>query len=648
MLLLPLAGFLFLVAFGRRVGDPVAGWIGTIAVGGAFVVACIVLAGLINLPADHRVVVHSYFTWFSSGGLSVPVGTLVDPLSMTMCMFVTGVSALIHLYSIGYMKDDRDYSKFFIYLNLFVFAMLLLVLADNLLLTFVGWEGVGVCSYWLVAFWFQRESAASAGKKAFIYNRIGDAGFLLAIFLIFEKTGTVQYESGPGGGIFGQLSHLGGGTATAAVLLLFLAATGKSAQIPLFNWLPDAMEGPTPVSALIHAATMVTAGVYMIARFHFLFDRAPIALATVAIVGAATAIFAATIGLAQNDIKRVLAYSTISQLGYMFLACGVAAYSAAIFHLMTHAFFKALLFLAAGSVIHAIGGEQDLRKMGGLRKKLPVTFAVTTVGVLAIAGIFPFAGFFSKDAILYAAFLQGTNGKLLWFVGILTALLTAFYMFRLWYMTFLGEPRSPQVHAHECPWSMRGPLVILAALSVCGGWIGMERFGDFLAPSVGARAISWHMQIPHSSFAISMEFLLSIVAVLVALEGWLIADKFYRRKPARPAQYAAAMPAGYKLLVNKYFVDEFYGAVVVKPLLAISKFFLEWVVDIGILGGAAWLLGGIATFAGAILQRWQSGNLRSYAAWLAAGAAAVLLFLLVPWATVLANLPAIHLGMAGH
>ena len=285
MLLFPLAGFLFLVAFGRRIGDPAAGWVGTIAVGGAFVVACIVLAGLIGLPADHRVVVHNYFTWFQSGGLSVPVGTLVDPLSMTMCMFVTGVSALIHLYSIGYMKGDRDYSKFFIYLNLFVFSMLLLVLGDNLLLTFVGWEGVGVCSYWLVAFWFQRESAASAGKKAFIYNRIGDAGFLLAIFLIFEKTGTIQYESGPGGGIFGQLSHLGGGTATAAVLLLFLAATGKSAQIPLFNWLPDAMEGPTPVSALIHAATMVTAGVYLLCRMNPLLHLTTPGMEVIASIG---------------------------------------------------------------------------------------------------------------------------------------------------------------------------------------------------------------------------------------------------------------------------------------------------------------------------------------------------------------------------
>jgi NADH-quinone oxidoreductase subunit L len=386
----------------------------------------------------------------------------------------------------------------------------------------------------------------------------------------------------------------------------------------------------------------------MVARTHVLFDHSPFALGVVATVGAATAIFAATIALVQNDIKRVLAYSTISQLGYMFLACGVAAYSAAIFHLMTHAFFKALLFLAAGSVIHALGGEQDLRKMGGLWKKLPVTFWTMTAAVFAIAGFFPFAGFFSKDAILYAAFLQGAGGKVLWFVGLLTALLTAFYMFRLWYLTFFGESRSPEIHPHESPWSMRGPLLILAALSVCGGWIGIERFGDFLAPSVGARALSWHMQIPYTSFAISMEFLLSIVAVLVALEGWLIADKLYRRKPERPAQYAAAMPGAYKLLVNKYFVDEFYSATVVKPLLGFSKYILDWVVDVGILGGAAWLLGGIATLAGAILQRWQSGNLRSYAAWLAAGAAAVLLFLLVPWATLLAALPLIHLGMAGH
>jgi len=443
-----------------------------------------------------------------------------------------------------------------------------------------------------------------------------------------------------------------GGVLTAICLCLLAGAAGKSAQLPLYVWLPDAMEGPTPVSALIHAATMVTAGVYMIARTHFLFDRAPLALGTVAIVGAATALFAATIGLVQNDIKRVLAYSTISQLGYMFLGCGVAAYSAAIFHLVTHAFFKALLFLAAGSVIHAIGGEQDLRKMGGLWRKLPVTFAVTTVGVLAIAGFPPFAGFFSKDAILYAAYLQGANGKALWFVGLVTALLTSFYMFRLWYLAFLGKPRGETAPHHSTPWSMLGPLMILALLSICGGWIGverssgwihwinMERFSGFLVPAVGARAAA--------GGSAQLELILSAAAVGVALLGWLLAHLFYRQKSRLPEQLATALPGGYRLLANKYYIDEFCAKAVVKPLLAISTYFLGWVVDKALLGGAAWLLGGVATFAGALLQRWQSGNIRSYAAWLAAGAAAVLLFLVVPWPAVLASLSAFHLGAAGH
>jgi NADH-quinone oxidoreductase subunit L len=355
---------------------------------------------------------------------------------------------------------------------------------------------------------------------------------------------------------------------------------------------------------------------------HFLFDRAPIALAVIAIVGAATALFAATMALVQTDIKRVLAYSTISQLGYMFLGCGVAAYSAAIFHLMTHAFFKALLFLAAGSVIHAMGGEQDMRKMGGLRKKLPITFWTMTMGVIAIAGIPPLAGFFSKDAILYAAFQQGALGKVLWFIGLVTAALTAFYMFRLWYLTFTGEPRSHKVHPHEGPWSMLGPLVILAALSISGGWIGIQRFSAFLAPATGAAAAD--------AGSSPTEWILMVIAVLVAIEGWLIADKYYRRKPSRPAEIASAMPGPYNLLVHKYYVDEIYAAVIVKPLLAFSTYFLGWVVDNAILGGAAWLLGGIATFSGALLQRWQSGHIRSYAAWLAAGAAALLLFLFAP------------------
>ena len=576
--------------------------------------------------------------WINAGLLHVNFSFVLDQLSLVMLLVVTGVGFLIHVYSVGYMGDDKGYARYFSYLNLFLFFMTVLVLAGNALVMFIGWEGVGLASYLLIGFWFQKKSAADAGKKAFIVNRIGDFGFLIGMFLLVANFGTLTFTEIATK--LGQDPGWSGGVVTVIALCLMLGAAGKSAQLPLYIWLPDAMEGPTPVSALIHAATMVTAGVYMVARTHVLFDHSPFALSVVAIIGAATAIFAATIALVQNDIKRVLAYSTISQLGYMFLGCGVAAYSAAIFHLMTHAFFKALLFMAAGSVIHAIGGEQDMRKMGGLRKKLPVTFWTMTAAVLAIAGFFPFAGFFSKDAILYAAFLQGTNGKILWFVGVLTALLTSFYMFRLWYMTFMGESRSPEVHPHESPWSMRGPLVILALLSVCGGWIGMERFANFLAPSVGV--------LPTETGNARLEIILSVVAVLVALEGWLIADKLYRRKPARPAQWAAALPGGYKLLANKYFVDEFYGAVVVKPLLGFSKFVLEWVVDFAILGGAAWLLGGIATFTGAILQRWQSGNLRSYAAWLAAGAAAVLLFLLVPWATVLDNLSAIYLGMAGH
>jgi NADH-quinone oxidoreductase subunit L len=596
------------------------------------------VGGQLGPPRPFHPIVETFSQWINIGALHIDFSFVLDQLSLVMLLVVTGVGFLIHVYSVGYMSDDEGYARYFSYLNLFLFFMTVLVLAGNALVMFVGWEGVGLASYLLIGFYFQKKSAADAGKKAFIVNRIGDFGFLIAMFLLVANFGTLTFSEIATK--LGQDPGWNGGVVTVIGLCLLLGAAGKSAQLPLYIWLPDAMEGPTPVSALIHAATMVTAGVYMVARTHVLFDHSPFALGVVAAVGALTALFAATIALVQNDIKRVLAYSTISQLGYMFLGCGVAAYSAAIFHLMTHAFFKALLFLAAGAVIHSIGGEQDLRKMGGLWKKLPVTFAVTTVGVLAIAGFPPFAGFFSKDAILYSAFLQGTNGKILWFVGVVTALLTSFYMFRLWYMTFMGEARSPQDHPHESPWTMRAPLLILAALSVCGGWIGIERFGDFLAPSVGARVVE--------AGSASLEHFLMVVAVAVAALGWFIADRLYRQKPAQPAELAAAYPSGYKLLANKYFVDEFYGATVVKPLLNLSKYFLEWVVEIGILGGIAWLIGGIAIFAGTILQRWQSGNLRSYAAWLAAGAAAVLLFLLVPWATVLASLPAIHLGVAGH
>jgi len=558
--------------------------------------------------------------WLAIGPIHAEFSIVLDQLSMVMLLVVTGVGFLIHVYSVGYMKEDKGYARYFGYLNLFLFFMTVLVLAGNVLLMFVGWEGVGLASYLLIGFWFEKKSAAEAGKKAFVVNRIGDFGFLIGIFLLLENFGTFSFYQMRVS--LGMNTTWHGGVLTAICLCLLVGAAGKSAQLPLYVWLPDAMEGPTPVSALIHAATMVTAGVYMIARTHFLFDRSPFALSTVAIVGAATAFFAATMGLAQNDIKRVLAYSTISQLGYMFLACGVAAYSAAIFHLVTHAFFKALLFLAAGSVIHAMGGEQDMRKMGGLREKLPVTFWTMTAAVFAIGGFPPLAGFFSKDAILYTAFLQGTLGKVLWFVGLVTALLTALYMFRLWYMTFFGELRTQDAHPHESPWSMRGPMVILALLCICGGWIGIDRFTAYLAPPVGL-----HRTI--SSGSGGLEIGLSILAVLMALEGWLIADKYYRRKPERPAQLAAAMPGAYKLLANKYYVDEIYGALIVKPLVAISKYFLGWVVDGAIVGGTAWLLAGMANLSGMILQRWQSGNLRSYAAWLALGGAALLLFVLL-------------------
>jgi NADH-quinone oxidoreductase subunit L len=639
--LLPFAGFLINGILGRRLPKSLVTTVALAAPLAAFGVVLNVALGVFGVGGTATSlpwVQTCPLPWISAGTLHVNFSFALDQLSLVMLLVVTGVGFLIHVYSVGYMAHEEGYARYFSYLNLFLFFMTVLVLAANALVMFIGWEGVGLASYLLIGFWFQKKSAADAGKKAFIVNRIGDFGFLIGMFLLLANFGTLTFSE-----IASRLNAnpgWQGGVLTVIALCLMLGAAGKSAQLPLYIWLPDAMEGPTPVSALIHAATMVTAGVYMVARTHVLFDHAPFALGVVAIIGAATALFAATMALVQNDIKRVLAYSTISQLGYMFLGCGVAAYSAAIFHLMTHAFFKALLFLAAGSVIHAIGGEQDMRKMGGLRKKLPITFWTMTAAVFAIAGFFPFAGFFSKDAILYAAFLQGTGGKALWFVGVVTALLTSFYMFRLWYMTFMGESRSPEGHPHESPWSMLGPLVILAALSVCGGWIGIERFAGFLAPAVGARVTE--------GGSASLEIILSIVAVLVALEGWMIADKFYRRKPERPAQWAALMPGGYRLLFNKYFVDEFYGAVVVKPLLGFSKFFLEWVVDVGILGGAAWLIGGTALLGGAILQRWQSGNLRSYAAWLAAGAAAVLLFLLVPWTAVLANLPAIHLGLAGH
>ncbi|MCK4856758.1 MAG: NADH-quinone oxidoreductase subunit L, partial [candidate division Zixibacteria bacterium] len=474
--LFPLIGFITNGLLGRKMPKSLVSLTACGSVFLSFALSIYVFIQLLGLPARSRIYEVTLFSWVPAGSFSADMGFLLDPLSAVMILVVSGVAFLIHVYSIGYMAHDPDYPRFFTYLNLFTGSMLLLVLADNFLLMFVGWEGVGLCSYLLIGFWYERKSASIAGDKAFIVNRIGDFGFLLAIMLLFWNLGTVSFTE-----VFAlapQQLVFGGGIITAITLLLFLGATGKSAQIPLYVWLPDAMEGPTPVSALIHAATMVTAGVYMVARCNVLYMMAPTSLLVVAIIGIVTAFVAATIGLFQNDIKRVLAYSTVSQLGYMFLACGVAAFGAGIFHLMTHAFFKALLFLGAGSVIHAVSDEQDMRKMGGLKARLPITYRTMLVATLAICGIPIFSGFFSKDEILWQSFSSPYGSPILWVVGVLTAGLTAFYMFRLIYLTFFGKGRydaETAHHIHESPKSMTTPLVILAVLSLVGGFIGWPK-----------------------------------------------------------------------------------------------------------------------------------------------------------------------------
>jgi len=619
---LPFVGFLLNGLLGRRLPNAVVSAIALLFTAAPLAMVLNIALHFSSLTLPHI----EWFTtpWIATGTFRADFDFLLDPLSLVMLLIVTGVGFLIHIYSIGYMAHEEGYWRYFAYLNLFMFFMLTLVLAENFLLMFVGWEGVGLASYLLIGFYFQRESAVEAGKKAFILNRVGDFGFLLAMFLMIAHFGSLSYAR-----VFGAIAdhpQMQGGFLTAIALLLVLGATGKSAQIPLYVWLPDAMEGPTPVSALIHAATMVTAGVYMIVRSHVLFDRSPFTLGVIAIIGAATALFAATVGMVQTDIKRVLAYSTISQLGYMFLACGAAAYSAAIFHLVTHAFFKALLFLAAGSVIHALGGQQDMRAMGGLRKTIPITFWTMSAAVFAISGLPPFSGFFSKDAILYQAFLSPTAGPILWFVGLVTALLTAFYMFRLWYLTFFGESRSHEVHPHESPWSMLAPLVILAVLAVAGGWIGIPRalgggdqFAKFLEPVVKDAALV----TPEGS--VNQERLFSVLSVVMALIGWFVADLFYRRKPGMADRVVARIGGLYTLLVNKYWIDQVYNAVIVAPLLFASRYLLWGAFDRGLVNGGGSMAAGGVRGLGALVQRVQSGNIRSYAGWLALGAAALLL-----------------------
>jgi NADH-quinone oxidoreductase subunit L len=619
--ILPFIGFLLNGLLGRHLPRALVSTIALVFTAAPLAMVTNIAFRFSSLTLPHI----EWFTtpWIATSNFRADFDFLLDPLTLVMLLVVTGVGFVIHIYSVGYMAHEEGYYRFFAYLNLFMFFMLTLVLAENFLLMFVGWEGVGLASYLLIGFYFQKESAADAGKKAFILNRIGDFGFLLAMFLMIAHFGSLSYTR-----VFGAIAdhpQMQGGFLTAIALLLVLGATGKSAQIPLYVWLPDAMEGPTPVSALIHAATMVTAGVYMIVRSHVIFDRSPFALGVVAIIGAVTALFAATMGMVQTDIKRVLAYSTISQLGYMFLACGAAAYSAAIFHLVTHAFFKGLLFLAAGAVIHSMGGQQDMHAMGGLRKSIPITFYTMSAGVFAISGLPPFSGFFSKDAILYQSFLSPTAGPLLWFVGIVTALLTAFYMFRLWYLTFFGDLRTHDAHPHESPWSMLGPLVILGVLALAGGWIGIpkalgggDQFAHFLDPVVNTGA-------PQLAGSENQERLFSVISVVMGLIGWFIADLFYRRKPGMADRLAERAGGVYALLVSKYWIDQIYNALIVAPLLFLSRYLLWGAVDRGVINGGGSLASGSVRGLGALVQRVQSGNIRSYAGWLAIGAAALLL-----------------------
>jgi NADH-quinone oxidoreductase subunit L len=629
---LPLAGAAINGFLGKKASREAVSAVALFFCGAAFVMALWVAVRFSTLSLPHQEFVAH---WIRFGSFRADFAFYLDQLSLVMLLVVTGVGFLIHVYSVGYMWDDPSYYRFFSYLNLFMFFMLTLVLANNYLVMFIGWEGVGLASYLLIGFWFTKDSAASAGKKAFIVNRIGDFGFLIALFLLIKHFGTLDFDQ-----VFRSISPLGAETAgaglfTAIGILLMVGACGKSAQIPLYVWLPDAMEGPTPISALIHAATMVTAGVYMVSRSHVIFERAPSALMVVAIIGTLTAFFAATIGIAQTDIKKVLAYSTISQLGYMFMACGVGAFSAGIFHLMTHAFFKGLLFLGAGSVIHAVGGEQDMRKMGGLRSYIPWTFLTMFIATLAIAGIPPLAGFWSKDEILWKAYQVSW---VYWLIGVVTAFITSFYMFRLLYMTFFGDYRGVQEQAsgqgshghdphghgepHESPTVMLVPLMILALLSLFGGFVGWgHHFEHFLAPVFGGES--------SGEAGTSMtEWLLMGVSILAAVSGWILAHLLYSARPELPQKIADSLGGFYQTVVHKYYIDELYAVLFVKPLVEGSTRILWQDVDRKMIDATVNDAGDGAGHVSDEVRHMQSGNIRSYAGWIAAGSAVVIAFMI--------------------
>jgi len=611
ILLMPLVGFFAVVMNGAGLKERFVGVIATGAVAVSFVLSVVALVLLLH--HSNREITVRLFDWIPVGTLHVPAALLVDPLSITMCLFVTGVSALIHLYSVGYMHGEKDFRKFFLYLNLFVFSMLLLVLANNLPLTFVGWEGVGACSYWLVSYYFTRDSAASAGKKAFLYNRVGDVGLLLAMFLIFGHAHTLTYLN-----VFHVAGTLSPTVATLTVLALLLGATGKSAQIPLFNWLPDAMEGPTPVSALIHAATMVTAGVYLLVRMSPVLTMSPDGRATIAIIGGATAFVAATIATAQKDIKKVLAFSTVSQIGYMVLAVGVGAYSAAIFLMVAHAFYKALLFLGAGSVIHSLNGEQDLRKMGGLQKYLPLTFPTFLVAWLSISGIPPFSGFFAKGDVLTKVF---EHNKPLWVLGVLTAILTAYYMSRLFVLTFRGTERFREVtkghDPHESPWVMTLPLVVLAVLSVLGGllnlpWAHSSSLAGFLDPTFGfVPAVATSSTVA--------QWGLALVDVVAAVLGLLAAFSIWRGVSESPRFESS-------FFEHVWHWDDFYDDVIGRPLTRAAQY-SDDVIEPKVLDGAVTGVAVATRRSAEGLRKVQSGFVRQYALAMVLGVAVIIVYL---------------------
>ena len=618
--LLPLAGFLINGIFGSKIkNEKVIGIIGSGAIGLSFLIAAGAFLQTLGLPVEERQHIVSLFTWMKAGGLNVCFSYQVDQLSLIMALIVTGVGFIIHVYSIGYMHGDKSFWRFFAYMNLFIFAMMNLILGDNFVLLFLGWEGVGLCSYLLIGFWydrkFEKSTTSDAAKKAFIVNRIGDFGFLLGMFLIYMTFGSLNFNE-----VFTRANILGvhESVYTLIALFLFIGATGKSAQIPLFVWLPDAMAGPTPVSALIHAATMVTAGVYMVARCSIIFVSAPAVMTLVAVIGIFTALFAASIGIVQNDIKKVLAYSTISQLGYMFLALGVGAFSAGIFHVMTHAFFKALLFLGAGSVIHAMHEHQDIQEFGGLKKYMPKTAMTFLIASLAISGIPPLSGFFSKDEILWMSFANGSF--ILWLIGAITALMTAFYMFRLYFLTFEGKERfKHDIHPHESPSVMTIPLMILAFLAAIGGFIGIpalfsgeggNMFEGWLAPVFENAERKLALYGTHSA---GSEITLMVISVVLAVSGIWLARNIYLKKPAIAERVSNRFKGLYNLLWNKYFIDEVYDAAIVNPIVKSSETVLWKFTDTRIIDG---LVNGTASLINIIssrIRKIQTGVAQIYA-----------------------------------